>query len=209
MNRQCRICLDTENPTTMIAPCQCRGSAEFIHKTCLEEYFRHFPDGVCGVCRTKMYHHKHLEYVTGLHVLFCLWFLYLLCATTVALRVKFLYLAGLILLFFYLRSTRVFHPSLFLVFFLSFLTLVVEPQYLLKLVMSIGLATAIVTIGYYIPPHYMFILYAISLLVVYMTTIAIYVITTSDQYMASFFVGFASMIWFSFIKLRPPFDAIN
>ena len=52
--RQCRICLETEYPFDMVSPCQCRGSAEFIHRRCLEDHLRYYPDRYCTVCRTRM-----------------------------------------------------------------------------------------------------------------------------------------------------------
>lgn len=50
MERQCRICFDTENQETLVSPCLCRGSGEYIHKECLERYIQHYPDGICRVC---------------------------------------------------------------------------------------------------------------------------------------------------------------
>jgi hypothetical protein len=50
--RQCRICFDTEDQENLVSPCLCRGSAEYIHKECLERYIQHYPDGICRVCLT-------------------------------------------------------------------------------------------------------------------------------------------------------------
>ena len=51
----CRICLGTDEPEHMIAPCSCRGSSKWVHRFCLDEWraqervalaFTH-----CSVCR--------------------------------------------------------------------------------------------------------------------------------------------------------------
>jgi hypothetical protein len=51
----CRICLGTDEPELMIAPCSCRGSSKWVHRFCLDEWraqervqlaFSH-----CSVCR--------------------------------------------------------------------------------------------------------------------------------------------------------------
>eukprot|EP00249_Psilotum_nudum_P014491 c24851_g1_i2 orf=873-1676(-) len=50
---QCRICLDTGGDD-LIAPCQCRGSQKFVHRTCLD-YWRAAKEGFafahCTECR--------------------------------------------------------------------------------------------------------------------------------------------------------------
>lgn len=37
-DKQCRICLSTDEPGLLIAPCSCRGSAKWVHRTCLDEW---------------------------------------------------------------------------------------------------------------------------------------------------------------------------
>jgi len=54
MERSCRICFSTEDPESLVSPCECRGSSAFIHEECLNEYLEHFPDGICRVCLVKM-----------------------------------------------------------------------------------------------------------------------------------------------------------
>jgi len=36
--RQCRICLETNDPESMIAPCSCAGSQKWVHRSCLDEW---------------------------------------------------------------------------------------------------------------------------------------------------------------------------
>lgn len=61
--RQCRICFDSSEPETLIAPCSCAGTQRWIHRGCLDEWraqerlpraFTH-----CPTCK--------FEYQTELH----------------------------------------------------------------------------------------------------------------------------------------------
>jgi hypothetical protein len=36
--RQCRICLSTDDPDSLIAPCLCAGSSKYVHRACLDEW---------------------------------------------------------------------------------------------------------------------------------------------------------------------------
>ena len=54
MDRSCRICFSSDDPESLVSPCECRGSSGFIHEECLNRYIEHFPDGVCRVCLVKM-----------------------------------------------------------------------------------------------------------------------------------------------------------
>ena len=47
----CRVCLETNG--YMIAPCQCKGSSKFIHRTCLYEWLNHSKNPkMCEICLT-------------------------------------------------------------------------------------------------------------------------------------------------------------
>ena len=48
---QCRICFEEGDALTLLTPCQCRGTASYIHRTCLDQYIRYYPDRICRVCR--------------------------------------------------------------------------------------------------------------------------------------------------------------
>ena len=47
---QCRICFEDGDATTLVTPCQCRGSSAYIHQTCLDRYIQYYPDRICRVC---------------------------------------------------------------------------------------------------------------------------------------------------------------
>lgn len=50
---QCRICLEEGDALTLLTPCQCRGTASYIHRACLDQYIRYYPDRICRVCRDR------------------------------------------------------------------------------------------------------------------------------------------------------------
>ncbi|CAF1355767.1 unnamed protein product [Adineta steineri] len=58
-SKQCRICLDTDNPDDLISPCLCSGGSAFIHRQCLDRWRSENIRGIgfksCDIC--------HFEYV--------------------------------------------------------------------------------------------------------------------------------------------------
>ena len=49
--RFCRICLPEDDLTTLISPCQCKGSIQHIHLNCLRRWqARRRPSAVCDLC---------------------------------------------------------------------------------------------------------------------------------------------------------------
>lgn len=73
---ECRICLEDTDPESMLRPCACRGTAEWIHRRCLIRYVAYFPDGICQVCHQPMVHHSpphFTQYWAILPILFALY----------------------------------------------------------------------------------------------------------------------------------------
>jgi hypothetical protein len=53
---QCRFCLADEKPQNLIAPCICKGSLQYVHETCLQEWYKVEPErGLsCAVCKEPL-----------------------------------------------------------------------------------------------------------------------------------------------------------
>ncbi len=55
--RQCRICLDEDDMTNLIAPCRCNGSVKYVHRDCIQTWIRFTenPDlkKKCSMCQTE------------------------------------------------------------------------------------------------------------------------------------------------------------
>ncbi|KAG9300524.1 hypothetical protein G9A89_002402 [Geosiphon pyriformis] len=56
----CRICLSNDDPSDLIAPCICRGTVKYVHKTCLSQWrYRLVANGreeefdSCTICKFK------------------------------------------------------------------------------------------------------------------------------------------------------------
>lgn len=50
----CRICFEGGTAGTLLTPCRCIGTSQYIHKECLERYIHYYPDRICRVCLEEM-----------------------------------------------------------------------------------------------------------------------------------------------------------
>ncbi|XP_030755488.1 E3 ubiquitin-protein ligase MARCH3-like [Sitophilus oryzae] len=46
----CRICYDNEKPEELIAPCHCKGTVAFVHRSCLETWLSESGTTICELC---------------------------------------------------------------------------------------------------------------------------------------------------------------
>lgn len=64
---ECRICLETGNFNTMIAPCRCAGTSKWVHRKCIERWIRECDNELakkkCMEC-THEYQYKVLGLLT-------------------------------------------------------------------------------------------------------------------------------------------------
>lgn len=208
MNRQCRICLDINDPRSMLAPCNCRGTSEFIHRSCLKEYIRHFPDGVCRVCRKRMIVIN--EYEIALQIVLFFWLSLLICFANIPFHTKLFYTAMLMVMFFYTTTKQVIDLFMFLIIFgVSYGMVVIQPEDRVKFIIVVSAVSTLVTIFLYIPPQYILLLAVIGMCALYGVILTIFLATTTDSFMTSYFIGFLAILWNVFIHARPPLDAIN
>ncbi|VBB32514.1 unnamed protein product [Acanthocheilonema viteae] len=49
----CRICLEEDNESNLISPCECRGSLQFVHTRCLQHWFDVMHTRRCQICKTQ------------------------------------------------------------------------------------------------------------------------------------------------------------
>lgn len=114
---QCRICLEDGDATDLIAPCQCRGTSSYIHRTCLDQYIQYYPDRICRVCYTP-FQYRNLRNQLGLSILVFLVFLILLSLSQIRILMK-LFLLGLSVL----MTFHFFRRGLFSITPIVFLTI--------------------------------------------------------------------------------------
>ena len=204
MSRQCRICLDTENPNSMVSPCNCRGTSAYIHSKCLNEYLHHYPDGLCRVCR------KNMIVVYPYEIILFAMLMILLLYTNIPTHTKFIYVLMTLPIFLTNRIHKIFTLSSVIgLVCLSSLFLVIQPEYSIPMILGITIVGVLATIAHYIPPQFILMLASIGLGGLYIGILTIYIATTTDSYMLSYFSTFVSMLWLLFVNLRPPFHAIN
>jgi len=58
--RICRICLESDHPEDMIAPCKCKGSSRWVHRQCLDQWRIHETDRAFSKCTECLFDY-HLE----------------------------------------------------------------------------------------------------------------------------------------------------
>lgn len=56
----CRICLEEDNPETMIAPCLCKGGSKWVHRECLDEWRTNERDRAFSKCTECLFEY-HLQ----------------------------------------------------------------------------------------------------------------------------------------------------
>jgi len=99
--RQCRICLESDFPHTMIAPCRCKGSSQWVHRDCLDEWRIHEEDRAFSHCTECQFQYHfvdtgHAERQRKLQTRFC-WFVSRdVCLVTVVIQIIILSLAWLV-----------------------------------------------------------------------------------------------------------------
>jgi len=67
MLKECRICLDTVNQSSMISPCDCKGTMLYVHRNCLEKWRTEKPSAYqkCTECKfTYILQLKRLNFLT-------------------------------------------------------------------------------------------------------------------------------------------------
>ena len=48
----CRICLESSDEESLIAPCRCNGSSKFVHRDCLQQWIDVKKKKQCECCRS-------------------------------------------------------------------------------------------------------------------------------------------------------------
>ena len=86
---ECRICL--ENEGELINICGCSGTAEFVHKECIENWVNRFPKDhpnhyKCQICNEKynlqLLDENQVNEITR-SILYLLYFFFILCGFTI------------------------------------------------------------------------------------------------------------------------------
>jgi hypothetical protein len=201
---ECRICLESDDPETMVQPCQCRGTSAYVHQRCLEHYFQFYPDGICRVCMFPIVYYEHRVFS---RLVYALWFLALLLvisqsSTRIHIRILLSLLSGLVL-YGYQRRRLESRNILGIVFLI--LTLYTGGQPDFNLTVAIMIFTMFYALIFYIPPIYLGTMAFIVMLTFY-TTMTLHALQSFlDSYAQGITVVLAVLLWNFYIGMRPGF----
>ena len=63
----CRICFESSDEESLIAPCRCNGSSKFVHKHCLQKWVTASKKTVCECCRSHYIQELSIEIPSSEH----------------------------------------------------------------------------------------------------------------------------------------------
>lgn len=209
MERQCRICLDTENPESMITPCMCRGTSAYIHEECFRRYIEYYPDRICRVCHYRVPGEMVVFHAdTVVFLCMAIWMVMLLFLSPVAEHYKVLYFLMLIGVLGFANLTHAFRGAFGIcVTVLSFLFTFLDPLIAVQAVAFFGLLGIIGVMFLYIPPEVMLMFVTILLVGSYSIIIVSFFALKQDVYLTAFMVPFMLILWACVIQARPPLRA--
>jgi hypothetical protein len=200
---QCRICLDTDRVDTMVSPCNCRGTSAFIHRSCLEEYYIHYPDRICRVCHQKMMYSTEADVL--LTQLFFVWGVSLIWFSASPFLSKLVYGLTLLCTMIFATSQK-FLTASSIIFVMSIASMFLFMEYeatLASICFLIALG-CIYTMGLYVSPQAMLVVISILLVGLYIGLFAVVVATHVDPYLTAFYVTFVFLIWSCVLHIRRP-----
>lgn len=198
--RQCRICLDTENPETMVAPCRCRGTAEFIHTTCLEEYLRYYPNNRCTVCHGTLRHMSREDTILlGCLIVVCSLFLYL---STSVFAFKFFIFTSLGISLYNYTIYSMMTTDMSLLSMLFLFGLGVAPTYLFYTAMVIAFVGFLCLYAFVvlIPPQFIFTFVVTLFCGLYAFLIMISIQDITDTYGAALVFCILFLAWHTWLR---------
>lgn len=205
MERQCRICLDTENSQTMIAPCMCSGTSAYIHEECFQRYLEYYPDRVCRVCKYRVPGPIVFSADTFVFLVMATWMVILLLMSPVAEHYKLLYFCMLVSILVFANMTNAFRGVFGVaITVISFLFTFLEPILAVQFVVLLGLVGIIGVMFLYIPPEVMLMFVTILLVGSYSILLVSFFALKQDTFLTAFMVPFMLILWACVIRARPP-----
>jgi len=205
MERQCRICLDTENSETMITPCMCSGTSAYIHEECFQRYLEYYPDRMCRVCHYTVPDSMIVSVDTVVFFCMTMWMVVLLMLSSVAEHYKLLYFLMLIGVLAFSNITGAFRGVFGVcMMILSFLFTILDPILAVQIVIVVGLIGILGVLCMYISPEVMLMFVTILLIGSYSIIVMSFFALKQDSYLTAFMVPFMLILWSCVIRARPP-----
>lgn len=203
MERQCRICLDTENQESLITPCLCRGSAEFIHRECLTRYIEHYPDGICRVCLVKFQREKdHTVTILSISLasLGTIVF-YLSPVQSLANFFLFVLFLGMVGVYWFFNA---FTSATVMVSMFLLLVVAAQTHMTRELAVTFLICLFVYTLFIYIPQPYLMMMMMIISVTCYVFLLLVTSVEYMNPHMGAIFLVMIYLIWNGVIRARPP-----
>lgn len=195
---QCRICFEEGGP--VLSPCNCRGTAAYIHRQCLDRYIQHYPDRVCRVCRTEFSIPRAFHEILGIVVVFFILNLFLMLSRERLLVKGFLMTLVWMTLYYYSMLNLL---NGFVYTMLSCLWMVFLPGGDYKAIVSIlvilGGVSFLYTLFRFIPSQYVLNFIAILLGYSYVAFLTLMTLTTADSFTFTIYMSLTFLVWNAFL----------
>jgi hypothetical protein len=201
---QCRICFEEGDTTSLVTPCACRGTSFYIHRTCLDQYIRYYPDRTCRVC-----HVQFPRYVSPregrLYWIVFLSFVALLVVSSARLLVKVALLgAATVLSACFLQRNLFSTTPLVSLFILGLLFLPGGHPTTVYLWLSIlGAAAFSYTLAYQLPMIVLLVILMTSLVAAYAGFLVVLAYTTLDSAAFTVFLSVLYLAWYAWVHENP------
>lgn len=189
---QCRLCLDTSDLVSMVAPCSCTGSMAYIHSSCLDEYIRYYPDRSCRVCGGTFVFRSPRDEIAMAALYFS--FQSFLLASDMSFGMKVVSFAASTL--FYRHMLLESHVSWTAIAILCVVNLLSMPIFSMVYLVSL----VIFTISYLIPAEYILCLAMIALISGYLFIIAFVSASTFNGFTNAILLGTIFILWHTALR---------
>jgi hypothetical protein len=203
MERQCRLCFETDETSQFLSPCDCRGTQAYIHTHCLALYMQHYPDGICRVCRSHM---KPLHDVAFMYGMFtAAWMLTIGYASTLPSEPRGMYLmltAGFILYCFILRQMPIWLGVLGMLMSSTFLY--ASPSVLFWTLLWFSALLTGIVLWMYIPLAFLMLGAVILFSAFYSTVFVLIVLANNEPAVSAMLICAMMFLWYLAIRARPP-----
>lgn len=201
---QCRICFDDGDARTLLTPCLCRGTAAYIHQSCLDEYIRYYPDRTCRVCKGFFPAYQSPREIQLCWVLF-LGLTSLLFFSTARLLVKFPLFGMITLLSIYFLRCNLLTSTPFV--FIFILTLLFLPgghasaNYMW--LTTIGMIAFVYTLARQLPAIILLGILVTAILAAYAGFILVLAYQNLDAPAFTVFFSVLYLVWYSWVHDNP------
>lgn len=201
----CRICLDEGTPSTLLTPCRCIGTSQYIHRDCLDLYFTHYPDRMCRVCRTELAGPPtHQDKVLLAVVLVGLG----ITLTGSAMSFAAKSMMGLLLLgasAFFVRN-NLFNQTVAIGTLIVYTTFIYggNPEAVMTVIVVLCAIATATTLLLYIPAIYVVAMTVVLVVFAYVLVTSIAFAVHADSLGLTVYACLVYMAWYAWVRVHPP-----